>query len=108
MKVISLIMRQMMAVIFILAASGVMSATATSVSVSRVCLDGAENLSAALDDVARDFTKKGGATEEAASSGSLLRPVNSAKRAQLLADRLYQRIQRWAILCSIMSCFPWF
>ena len=106
MEVISLIMRQMMAVIFILAASGVMSATATSVSVSRVCLDGAENLSAALDDVARDFTKKGGATEEAASSGSLLRPVNSAKRAQLLADRLYQRIQRWAILCSIMSCFP--
>ena len=84
MEVISLIMRQMMAVIFILAASGVMSATATSVSVSRVCLDGAENLSAALDDVARDFTKKGGATEEAASSGSLLRPMNSAKRAQLL------------------------
>ena len=106
MEVISLIMRQMMAVIFILAASGVMSATATSVSVSRVCLDGAENLSAALDDVARDFTKKGGATEEAASSGSLLPPVNSAKRTQLLADRLYQRIQRWAILCSIMSCFP--
>lgn len=92
-------MRRMMAVIFILAAAGIMSANATSVSVSRVCLDAAENLSAALDDLARDFTKKGDATEEALS-GSLLRPVDSAKRTQQLADRLYQRIQRYNIVYS--------
>ena len=84
-----------MAVIFILAAAaGIVSTTATSVSVSRVCLDAAENLSAALDDLAREYTKKGGATEEAAY-GSLLQPVDSAKRTQHLADRLQQRIHRY-------------
>ena len=91
----------MVAVILILAAASITSGTATSVSVSvsRVCLDAAENLSSALDDLARDFTKKGGATEEVAA-GSLLRPETPAKRAHQMADRLHQRIERWAIFCK--------
>ena len=86
-------MQRITAVIFILCGAGITSATATSASVSRVCLDAAENLSAALDDMARDFTKKGGQTEDAATR-LLLRPDTPAERAQHLSDRLHQRIQR--------------
>ena len=71
------------------------SAGATSVSVSRVCLDAAENLSESLEDIAREFTRRGAATEEAASR--LLPPREPAGRARDLADRLHQRIQRYVI-----------
>lgn len=70
------------------------SAGATSVSVSRVCVDAAESLSEALDDIAREFTRRGAVTEEAASR--LLPPRESARRARDLAGRLHQRIQRYA------------
>ena len=86
-------MPRITAVIFILAVAGNLCAIATSVSVSRVCLDAAENLSAALDDIARDITIKGGPTQDAATS-LLLRPDAPAERAQQMSDRLYQRIQR--------------
>ena len=86
-------MPRITAVILILAVAGNLCAIATSVSVSRVCLDAAENLSAALDDIARDITIKGGPTQDAATS-LLLRPDAPAERAQQMSDRLYQRIQR--------------
>ena len=86
-------MPRITAVIFILAVAGNLCAIATSVSVSRVCLDAAENLSAALDDIARDITKKGGPPQDAATR-LLLRPDTLAERAQQLSDRLHQRIQR--------------